>query len=416
MENTRKKEIHINKNEIKEILGNIKLVYFKLFELYSKLNSKSEDIIIIDKESILNIYEYFKFEEEYFSKIEKIFIYKIIYSLLNNYKKYNKISDSDIEEIEKENENKFNKIDLKNDEILFGLSNIKEIDLDTIILNIIFYFLKCLSYKKNSDLVKKWENIGLCLENFKINERIKKGLSSFLDKNNIIEDYCKELNLRDDPNILNQLYNYLKYLELKESKKPKIKSLKECGDYERINDDYGRDILLNEDIIQKPIFNPDTQKLDDKILNEALSYLKLECNLNLEKPTCEAYLKNDSFNLCKFAVYNESNERERNYKRYLWFIDILEKYIDKMLTSKKIKLKTKITLELKPSNNDSIERLNNHSSYKKITCESSFEYKKQKFEFKDEDILKNGLRGNVPGFIFLINELCNDDYDDKINN
>ena len=139
MENTRKKEIHINKNEIKEILGNIKLVYFKLFELYSKLNSKSEDIIIIDKESILNIYEYFKFEEEYFSKIEKIFIYKIIYSLLNNYKKYNKISDSDIEEIEKENENKFNKIDLKNDEILFGLSNIKEIDLDTIILNIINY-------------------------------------------------------------------------------------------------------------------------------------------------------------------------------------------------------------------------------------------------------------------------------------
>ena len=83
---------------------------------------------------------------------------------------------------------------------------------------------------------------------------------------------------------------------------------------------------------------------------------------------------------------------------------------------KKIKLKTKITLELKPSNNDSIERLNNHYSYKKITCESSFEYKKQKFEFKDEDILKNGLRGNVPGFIFLINELCNDDYDDKINN
>ena len=139
MENTRKKEIHINKNEIKEILGNIKLVYFKLFELYSKLNSKSEDIIIIDKESILNIYEYFKFEEEYFSKIEKIFIYKIIYSLLNNYKKYNKISDFDIEEIEKENENKFNKIDLKNDEILFGLSNIKEIDLDTIILNIINY-------------------------------------------------------------------------------------------------------------------------------------------------------------------------------------------------------------------------------------------------------------------------------------
>ena len=139
MENMRKKEIYINKNEIKEILGNIKLVYFKLFELYSKLNSKSEDIIIIDKESILNIYEYFKFEEEYFSKIEKIFIYKIIYSLLNNYKKYNKISDSDIEEIEKENENKFNKIDLKNDEILFGLSNIKEIDLDTIILNIINY-------------------------------------------------------------------------------------------------------------------------------------------------------------------------------------------------------------------------------------------------------------------------------------
>ena len=136
----------------------------------------------------------------------------------------------------------------------------------------------------------------------------------------------------------------------------------------------------------------------------------------MEKPTCEAYLKNDSFNLCKFAVYNESNERERNYKRYLWFIDILEKYIHKMLTFKKIKLKTKITLELKPSNNDSIERLNNHSSYKKITCESSFEYKKQKFEFKDEDILKNGLRGNVPGFIFLINELCNDDYDDKINN
>ena len=87
----------------------------------------------------MNIYEYFKFEEEYFSKIEKIFIYKIIYSLLNNYKKYNKISDSDIEEIEKENENKFNKIDLKNDEILFGLSNIKEIDLDTIILNIINY-------------------------------------------------------------------------------------------------------------------------------------------------------------------------------------------------------------------------------------------------------------------------------------
>ena len=62
-------------------------------------------------------------------------------------------------------------------------------------------------------------------------------------------------------------------------------------------------------------------------------------------------------------------------------------------------------------------RKNNEAKYIdifNITCISSFHYKKnninRKFEFKDEDILVNGLDSKYQGFVYLINELTNEDY------
>ena len=41
--------------------------------------------------------------------------------------------------------------------------------------------------------------------------------------------------------------------------------------------------------------------------------------------------------------------------------------------------------------------------------------KKPGFDVIDENVLVHGINGKTPGFIFLVNELCNDEYEEKKN-
>ena len=106
----------------------------------------------------------------------------------------------------------------------------------------------------------------------------------------------------------------------------------------------------------------------------------------------------------------------KNYKRFAVFIEEIEEYIKK----KEIKFNPQITLELKNEGISQDEKT--PDKYKKlynITCISTFINQLNNntiMKFKDENILVNLINGKCKGFIYLINELMNDDYNGKTFN
>ena len=149
----------------------------------------------------------------------------------------------------------------------------------------------------------------------------------------------------------------------------------------------------------------------------------LECDLSQSNiktsAKCGKEVK-ESINLCEKGIYDKNKFGEKNYIQYLKFVKEVKKYINEK--KNKLKIKPIITLELTPfsekeQNDDSLPlNFPNRQYYKDINnveCESSFNYNGKKFIFKDKNVLIFGIHGKAPGFIFLINELCNDDYEDN---
>ena len=116
---------------------------------------------------------------------------------------------------------------------------------------------------------------------------------------------------------------------------------------------------------------------------------------------------------------NFENESEKiiykNYLKLLDFLNDIENYIEK---SKIINNYSEIFFELKKENK--INNSNNKDFFY-ITCNYEFvtEFKdkenkdktiRKKFLFKDENILVNSIDSKFQGFIYLINELSNEDY------
>ena len=303
--------------------------------------------------------------------------------------------------------------------IIFCDLVVKE-DINEFFSYLIIHFLK----KKEKDeieLIKQlWDEINL--KNFEINEEIKNDLKEYL-KN---DDYYKELYEDnklfelDNKDILNEIYDYINY---KSPEFIKIELLKDYADQERQYDDYGRTIQINE---KEPAFDDKlnikkNEKIPDNILKQVFKKWQIEISINLNKKPNYNYYYGETLEpmeqLYDNYNYNMSNKDEKNYKEYINFDKKVRNFVNDNINNIKKSGTIKLiltTFKEEQKNNEKIpEKL---KSLYIVDCESYFENdeknsKDNNFEkFIDNNVLINGINGKTPGFIFLINELCNEDY------
>ena len=111
-----------------------------------------------------------------------------------------------------------------------------------------------------------------------------------------------------------------------------------------------------------------------------------------------------------YETYYDVNEKyNKKFKKYIEFLNTVMKYIKNEINN--MKIKAIIKLVIIPVKNDERIYLNeDFYNFQNIKCLGSFEVEGVKHKFVDNDILVNGIFSKSPGFIFMINELCCDDY------
>ena len=430
-----------------DIFENSAFIYSKLFELYCEYKEGRKDESFI-KKCINEVCYYYISKEPILTKEQKVFLSKIILEFSENivgyplniggkdFKKeyqnnlHNKAKGYRFRELENKNEN--------------------EIKLEDIILSLIKYFLKytvAVTGKKDDKIntpEEEWNEICLHLENFEITETIRNGIIKFLDKNKKIEKYFNEIKIRnlmstDSSQILSTIYEYIKFRSIKKSKRLK---LKEGGDKERKNDDFGRKQILKDKNFQKSELNKRLSNLDKKNIKKYLKHLKVKIELeNILGDNTSKYYYFEGENLIyiedpyETIVDNDDDNNNYNddyyvktYKKYLEFIKKVKNYVKSL--NDKITLKTNhIYLELEQINDRQREEVLHEESHRRdlikdipeVRCKSYFypsvedeEAKKEtKYEYKDDNVLIYGIYGKLQGIIFMMNELCNEDYKDK---
>ena len=162
---------------------------------------------------------------------------------------------------------------------------------------------------------------------------------------------------------------------------------------------------FNENVLKKIKFKINISSLY-RVSYENISY---EENKNLD----EEYL-----NINNNKYINEISEKDediyKNYKGLLFFISEIENLISIS------KPKYRPVIKCKIERNEEEEKKRRNS--KKLYYMNFYARFKNKFKnnknqtFKDEDILVNSIDSKSRGFIYLINELCNDDYSNIDNN
>ena len=300
-------------------------------------------------------------------------------------------------------------------------------DINKFFSSLIILFLK---QKENDqiELIKiLWDEIQL--SKFEINDKIKKDLKECFetDNDNYFKEFYKELyeendlfNL-DNKYILSEIYDYINY---KSPEYIKIELLKDYADQERQYDDYGRTIKINEKEppFEKFLINKN-EKIPDDILKQVFKKLDIKISIDMnKKPNYNYYYgdKNEPMEqLYDKYNYNIKIKDEKNYKEYLNFDKKIKNFIkDNINNIQKygtIKLiLTTLKEEQKNQNNidkDQIDK--NQIDLYIVNCQSSFESDDSKDNnfgiFIDRNVLINGINGKTPGFIFLVNELCNED-------
>ena len=139
-------------------------------------------------------------------------------------------------------------------------------------------------------------------------------------------------------------------------------------------------------------------------------------NMTCGRKKKEIYLEDlkDEFNYYKSKYENEEELDEetkeykiyKNFKKLIFFL----KEIDNYIKISKIKINCMVNIELKRESN--IERKNKEDkNIYNLSCIYKFKNEKNEYYFKDDDILVNNLDSKKHGFLFLINELTNSDYD-----
>ena len=300
-------------------------------------------------------------------------------------------------------------------------------DINKFFSSLIILFLKQ-KEKDQIELIKiLWDEIQL--SKFEINDKIKKDLKECFetDNDNYFKEFYKELyeendlfNL-DNKYILSEIYDYINY---KSPEYIKIELLKDYADQERQYDDYGRTIKINE--IEPPIekFKKNiNEKIPDDILKQVFKKLEIKILIDFnKKPNYNYYYgdKNEPMEqLYDKYNYNIKIKDEKNYKEYLNFDIKVKNFINDNINNIQkygtIKLiLTTLKEEQKNQNNidkDQIDK--NQIDLYIVNCQSSFESDDSKDNnfgiFIDRNVLINGINGKTPGFIFLVNELCNED-------
>ena len=301
-------------------------------------------------------------------------------------------------------------------------------DINKFFSSLIILFLK---QKENDqiELIKiLWDEIQL--SKFEINDKIKKDLKECFetDNDNYFKEFYKELyeendlfNL-DNKYILSEIYDYINY---KSSEYIKIELLKDYADQERQYDDYGRTIKINEKEppFEKFLINKN-EKIPDDILKQVFKKLEIKISIDMnKKPNYNYYYgdKNEPMEqLYDKYNYNIKIKDEKNYKEYLNFDIKVKNFINDNINNIQkygtIKLiLTTLKEEQKNQNNidkDQIDK--NQIDLYIVNCQSSFESDENSKDnnfgiFIDRNVLINGINGKTPGFIFLVNELCNED-------
>ena len=228
-------------------------------------------------------------------------------------------------------------------------------------------------------------------------------------------------------------YYYTKYLNLEElGKNDNIYLYK--------NSEENNEIIEKEKINYDKEYEKDTiidmgpnNKIDPELANKIMNklYINIYIDKNEEggaKIKKEEYfygekkLKIEKESLHKEANYEEithqENKYENVYKNYKRFLKVLEE-IEECIKNENIPFNPLIELEFTNENNKiySEENKGGHRQYNNITLISRFKNQigdKKLLEFLDKDILVYGLDSKSQGFLYLINELTNEDYENEI--
>lgn len=485
-----------NENEEKliKIPDNLsELFYLSILVLYS-----ADYDYNYPKKNIDLIYKYARENENEEKPYLNIIIWKIIYSLNENYKEseevieneYNKIIDECNKIFKKYIDLFKKKLNLETKESYFKDKKIDEIYSE--IINSLIINQKFQDYKFCLDIIMQ-----LNIEKIEITKTIFDGLSKTLEK----EEYNKYYVINDEKDLINEtkinfyyilikfilknifyIYNipflYSNFLKFKKFikrikmndnsenilKNDKLKIILQLFDLEKdtikkienINTENSSQGVSFFSKIQSSIQREREENDNGRYFDEEQSMSNLNIPDNDVKPInvneAKEILKKLEFEMIKMndtyidyrnivysqntklgnidelnkkfnyldMEYKDKDEKKiyKNYQKLINFLEEIEEYIKQSkitISEQAIKIKLiKLEEEEKKCNNN---RGNNKDKYKdifNIVCTSSFVYNKnniyRNYEFKDEDILVNGLDSKSQGFIYLINELSNEDY------
>lgn len=391
MEEYPKQMVTYGKKELKQLLYDIKKFFPELYKLYLANNIK------YTKEFLEGLNNYFKSEKHYLNNTQKEFFGIVMIDIISKYNNNNKpiINIKEYEAISK------GKKDLN--KFIFDIIN-----------NLI---VEMFTNKNYLEAKKAWDEKDIYLEDIEIDESLREQLDKKI--NGEMKNYYKDLDIKNEPKILKKIYGCLLYENRKIELQNINKTLKEYGDEERKKDDYGRDLPSNE---EKPkgqslIDEIDKRKITEAEIKEVFNYFEINISLEKSSKICEftyEYYSGDPnpkekktcyTNPQTQELYNDNNIYERNYKRYLIFIEQVQKHLNFLKEQEEIKIFPEIKLLFKLTNNSKKEK----GDLFEVKCISSFEYKKKIYEAIDKDILVYGIHGKIPGFIFLAEELSNED-------
>jgi len=384
-----------------------------LFKRALNTLSDNESNSQITKDYNQNLSEEVLSNLHYMNAIQKAILSKIMQYLIifyDNNAQYKSFEDLEQDYIENFEDNL--------PKIFEGKENLKDKNLEDIILIIIKYFLNELKGKQNpKDLKKKWESLGLNLENFEINKVIGEKLKSYLEESKQVK-YRKELDKVLISELNSESYteilrNIKYFLDFKGEEKCSIVTLKDIADREREEEyleyEEEEDKNKNKLDIAKSMHNVPKDYLTNVFKKWIIEITDLEHpdppNIKfVDEKNIE--ITDDFYNEYKYV----GKDYEKKFKGYIEFKNKIMKYINQEINN--IKLKITIRLEITPVKDEKeIYDDERYYDFKEIKCRSSYIYKKKKYEYIDNNILVDGISGKSPGFIFLINELCNDDYE-----
>ena len=423
MNNNNMKE---NQEQNKKIIKKIKWIKSDTELIFPKLFSsiRIEDFIV-KKEDFKQFEKFLSTLEEEGQPIKKLFLLKVKLTFISKLKENEK---------EKEEEEKIkNDIEniIKKNEIFSGLENAKDKNLEEIILYLIKdIIIGKIKEGKPIEAKEVWTNLGLNLENFVINGRVKLELYQFIRESKNIKEEFKKIDFNDEKPILKQMYECIElsaeYEKGKENAKllnnKEIKTVKIHGDEEREREDDVKNNNLNQESTNNNLSDELKKKMPHDLMKKLFEQFVININFNKDgEPTFEFKVgKKDSMTgldgLYEDVAYDKTNLEEKNLIQYLTFWDQVKGYMEQI--KDEIKLKTEVILKMTIKNSkQSEETLSRESERAKdicdlfdVNCVSSFEYNKKTFEFLDKNVLVYGIYGKISGLIFLFNELCNDDY------